>query len=105
MSPHLALRTLLGAAMKAPAPAGAGVYTAPSHRAHLSLCLYGVGGPNKTTILITVLLAAFAATAAVVYRKLVDGEESNTDFTIAPCTHPLEIEACEHPQIRVASCD
>ena len=89
---HLALRALLGAAMKAPAPAGA---TAPSHSAHLSPCLYGVGGLHKTTTLIIVLLVVFAATAAVVYPEVVDGEESKTEFTIVPCTHPLEIEACE----------
>ena len=44
-------------------------------------------------MLITVLLAAFAATAAVVYREVVDGEESKTESTIVLGTHPLEIEA------------
>ena len=40
------------------------------HRVH------GVGGPHKTTTLITVLLAASAATAAVVYREVVDGKKA-----------------------------
>ena len=38
--------------------------------------VYGVGGPHKTTTLITVLLAASAATAAVVYREVVDGKKA-----------------------------
>lgn len=71
--------------MKAPAPAGAGVDTAPSHRAHLSPCPYGFRGPHKTTILITVVLAASAATA-VVYREVVDGKENFTECVIVLVT-------------------
>ena len=66
-----ALRALMEAAMYAPAPAG--VDTAPLHRAYLSR-VYDVGGPHKTATLITVVPAASAATAAVVYREVVDGK-------------------------------
>ena len=56
----------------------------------------------KTTTLITVLLAAFAATAvssarkseAIVHR-VADGKVSKTECAIILCTHSLEIEACE----------
>ena len=40
-------------------------------------CLYEVGGPHQTTILSTVLLAAFAATAAVVCCEVVDKGKQN----------------------------
>ena len=62
------------------------------------------GGPHKTTTLITVLLAAFAATAAVVYREVVDGKESKTECAIVLYTHPLEIEACDRNVLSDSEC-
>ena len=59
---------------------------------------HGVGGPHKTTTLITVLPAASAATAFLSGRmseRLFIVERKQNSCAIVLSTHPLEIEVCE----------
>ena len=75
--------------------------TQPCHRG------YGVGGPLKTTTLITVLPASAATNTLHVYvreekwaivHRVVCGKESQIECAIVLCTRPLEIEVSADPE-------